>query len=42
MDRKTETGIKSLKISEDVIEAVIKNAVMSVDGVGGLARGASL
>ncbi len=36
MDRKTETGIKSLKISEDVIEAVIKNAVMSVDGVGGL------
>lgn len=36
MDRKTDAGIKSLKISEDVIEAVIKNAVMSVDGVGGL------
>lgn len=36
MDRKNESGIKSLKISEDVVEAVIKNAVMSVEGVGGL------
>lgn len=36
MDKKTEAGIKSLKISEDVVEAVIKNAVMSVDGVGAL------
>lgn len=33
MDKKTNVSLRSLKISEDVVELVVKYAVLSVDGV---------
>lgn len=36
MDKKNEISAKSLKISEEVIESIVKYAALGVEGVAGL------
>ncbi len=36
MDKKNETSARTLKISEEVIESVVKYAALGVEGVAGL------